>query len=139
MSWSSFDQRLNETAEGIVITFAFASFGPREFRDLPLLAVWRPFDTGAALLSFTNRALDDDLREFLRSHEALAVRISGPENLTSVVDVIEDQFNTRGFSKAERVAEESCRASADKVNLTYRNQRAVYGDQVERDPSPTPR
>ena len=114
VSWSSFDQRLNETAEGTVTTFAFASSGQPEFRDLPLLAVWRPFETGTALLTFTNRALDDDLREVLRSHAVLTVGITGPEDLTSVVNVIEDQFNTRGFSTAERVAQESCRASAKK-------------------------
>jgi hypothetical protein len=113
VSWSSFDQRLNETAEGTVTTFAFASSGQREFRDLPLLAVWRPFETGTALLSFTNLVLDDDLREVLRSHAAMTVWISGPENLTSVVDVVEDQFDTRGFAEAERVAQESCRTSAD--------------------------
>ena len=113
VSWSSIDERLNQTAEGTVTTFAFASSGRRVVRDVPLLAVWRPFETGTALLSFTNRALDDDLREFLRSYDTLTVRISGPTNLTSRVDFIEDEFDARGFTKAERVAQESCRASAE--------------------------
>ena len=111
VSWSSIDDRLNETAEGTVTTFAFASSGQRVLRDLPLLAVWRAFGekTGTALLSFTNRALDNDLREFLRSHDTLIVRMLGPKNLTSMVDFVEDQFDSRGFAKAEQVAQKSCR------------------------------
>ena len=116
VSWSSIDERLNETAEGTVTTFAFASSGRRVLRDLPLLVVWRAFGekTGTALLSFTNRALDDDLRELLRSHDTVTVRIFGPANLASMIDFIEDEFDASGFTKAERVAQESCRASAEK-------------------------
>ena len=126
VSWSSIDERLNETAEGTVTTFAFASSGRRVVRDLPLLAVWQPFGSGSALLSFTNRALDDDLREFLRSHDTVTVRISGPANLTSMIDFIEDEFDARGFTKAERVAQESCRASTEKGT---RGAGAVQADQ----------
>ena len=114
VSWSAFDARLNKEAEGSIATFAFASSDQQTLRDLPLLLVWRPFGgtDGTALLTFTSRAMDNDLSEFLRTHETLNVQISAPDTLISLLDFVEDEFDIRGFAIAEETARNACRARA---------------------------
>ncbi|MBZ0166986.1 MAG: hypothetical protein K8I00_09270 [Candidatus Omnitrophica bacterium] len=109
--FSAADQKVTEF-EGKNVNIVFDVDGQEYKITVPLLS------TGTIgytyVMTFTNHQADAALLEALKEGKEVVIRISGPPELTALLDIPEDSFDLQGFKETRAAAADACREEAPK-------------------------